>query len=124
LLIPALCSEFGHPEWLDFPRAGNNDSYQHARRQFNLIDDDLLRYKYLNNFDRAMNKLEDQFGWLSSPQAYISLKNEVSLSWRGGVFSVTTSSCTRAIRQLTRSTLSRTGAVWVAPRTVGQGGRV
>lgn len=70
-------SEFGHPEWLDFPRAGNNDSYQHARRQFNLIDDPLLRYKYLYNFDRAMNRLEDQFNWLSAPQAYISLKNEV-----------------------------------------------
>ncbi|GAA5956389.1 hypothetical protein JCM3765_005648 [Sporobolomyces pararoseus] len=69
-------NEFGHPEWLDFPRAGNNDSYQHARRQFNLIDDDLLRYKYLWRFDQSMNQLEDQFQWLSSPQAYISLKNE------------------------------------------------
>ncbi|KAK4705638.1 1,4-alpha-glucan branching enzyme, partial [Phenoliferia sp. Uapishka_3] len=69
-------NEFGHPEWLDFPRAGNNDSYQYARRQFNLPDDPLLRYKYLNNFDAAMNKLEDQYKWLSSPQAYISLKNE------------------------------------------------
>lgn len=71
-------SEFGHPEWLDFPRAGNNDSYQYARRQFNLPDDKLLRYKFLNNFDRDMNLLEDKFQWLSSPQAYISLKNEVS----------------------------------------------
>ncbi|ORY90097.1 glycoside hydrolase superfamily [Leucosporidium creatinivorum] len=69
-------NEFGHPEWLDFPRAGNNDSYQYARRQFNLPDDPLLRYKYLNNFDAAMNHLEDQYQWLSSPQAYISLKNE------------------------------------------------
>ncbi|GAA5943793.1 hypothetical protein JCM1841_001772 [Sporobolomyces salmonicolor] len=69
-------NEFGHPEWLDFPRAGNNDSYLHARRQFNLIDEPLLRYKYLWNFDAAMNKLEDKYGWLSAPQAYISLKNE------------------------------------------------
>lgn len=73
------CSEFGHPEWLDFPRAGNGESYQYARRQFNLIDDHLLRYKYLYAFDRVMNRLEDQFQWLSSPQAYISLKNEASL---------------------------------------------
>lgn len=71
-------SEFGHPEWLDFPRAGNNDSYQYARRQFNLPDDPLLRYRYLNNFDAAMNAAEEKYGWLSSPQAYISLKNEVS----------------------------------------------
>ncbi|BGP12214.1 alpha-1,4-glucan branching enzyme [Rhodosporidiobolus nylandii] len=69
-------NEFGHPEWLDFPRAGNNDSYQYARRQFNLVDDDLLRYKYLYGFDAAMNNLEDMYGWLSSGPAYVSLKNE------------------------------------------------
>ena len=60
-------NEFGHPEWLDFPRAGNNESYHYARRQFNLVDDDLLRYKYLNAFDATMNKLEDEYKWLSSP---------------------------------------------------------
>ena len=38
-------NEFGHPEWLDFPREGNNNSYWYARRQFNLPDDGLLRYK-------------------------------------------------------------------------------
>lgn len=69
-------NEFGHPEWLDFPREGNNNSFHHARRQFNLVDDELLRYKYLNNFDAAMNHLEEQYGWLSSPQLYISLKHE------------------------------------------------
>ncbi|KAM0793776.1 alpha-1,4-glucan branching enzyme [Microbotryomycetes sp. NB124-2] len=69
-------NEFGHPEWLDFPRQGNNDSYQHARRQFNLVDDQLLRYKYLNNFDAAMNLLEDEFKWLTS-STYVSLKHEV-----------------------------------------------
>ncbi|KAM0748919.1 family 13 glycoside hydrolase [Meredithblackwellia eburnea MCA 4105] len=69
-------NEFGHPEWLDFPRAGNNSSFQYARRQFNLTEDHLLRYKYLNAFDGAMNLTEDKYQWLSSPQAYISLKNE------------------------------------------------
>ncbi|CAD6926917.1 unnamed protein product [Tilletia controversa] len=69
-------NEFGHPEWLDFPRAGNNNSFQHARRQYNLVDDENLRYKYLYRWDGAMNKLEDQYKWLASPQAYISLKNE------------------------------------------------
>ncbi|EPZ35692.1 Alpha-amylaseall beta domain-containing protein [Rozella allomycis CSF55] len=69
-------NEFGHPEWLDFPRAGNNNSYHYARRQYNLIDDDLLRYKYLNRFDEAMMKLEEKYGWLHSPQAYVSLKHE------------------------------------------------
>jgi 1,4-alpha-glucan branching enzyme len=69
-------NEFGHPEWLDFPRAGNNNSFHYARRQFNLPEDGLLRYQYLNNFDRSMNTTEDKFGWLHSPQAYISLKHE------------------------------------------------
>ncbi len=69
-------NEFGHPEWLDFPRAGNDNSYWYARRQFNLPDDDLLRYKFLNEFDRKMQWTEEKYGWLHSPQAYISLKNE------------------------------------------------
>ncbi|KAK0526512.1 alpha-1,4-glucan branching enzyme [Tilletia horrida] len=69
-------NEFGHPEWLDFPREGNGNSFLHARRQFNLVDDHLLRYKYLYHWDGAMNKLEDQYKWLAAPQAYISLKHE------------------------------------------------
>jgi len=69
-------NEFGHPEWLDVPREGNGNSFQYARRQFNICDDHLLRYKYLNNFDAAMNYTEGIYNWLSAPQAYISLKNE------------------------------------------------
>ena len=69
-------NEFGHPEWLDFPREGNQLSYLYARRQFNLPDDDLLRYKFLNEFDCKMQWTEQKYGWLHSPQAYISLKNE------------------------------------------------
>ena len=37
-------NEFGHPEWIDFPRAGNGDSYKHARRQWSLCDSEHLRY--------------------------------------------------------------------------------
>ena len=69
-------NEFGHPEWLDFPREGNNNSYWYARRQFNLVDDHLLRYRFLNEFDRKMQLTEAKYGWLHAPQAYISLKNE------------------------------------------------
>ncbi|KAL7909904.1 hypothetical protein GGI35DRAFT_468940 [Trichoderma velutinum] len=69
-------NEFGHPEWLDFPREGNNNSFWYARRQFNLTEDDLLRYKFLNTFDKLMNECEAQYGWLHAPQAYISLKHE------------------------------------------------
>ncbi|KAK5816797.1 glycoside hydrolase [Linnemannia elongata] len=69
-------NEFGHPEWLDFPRAGNNSSFHYARRQWNVVDDDLLRYKFLNEFDSAMNHAEAQIGWLPAPQAFVSLKHE------------------------------------------------
>ncbi|RMJ11381.1 1,4-alpha-glucan-branching enzyme [Fusarium euwallaceae] len=69
-------NEFGHPEWLDFPREGNNNSFWYARRQLNLTEDHLLRYQFLNNFDRQMNNTEAKYGWLHAPQAYISLKNE------------------------------------------------
>ena len=57
-------NEFGHPEWIDFPRKGNNWSYQYARRQWNLIDQDHLRYIGLNNFDRAMQFLDEQYNVL------------------------------------------------------------
>ncbi|OCT45589.1 1,4-alpha-glucan-branching enzyme [Cladophialophora carrionii] len=69
-------NEFGHPEWLDFPRAGNDNSFWYARRQLNLTEDSLLRYRFLNEFDRTMQWNEEKYGWLHSPQAYISLKNE------------------------------------------------
>ena len=61
-------NEFGHPEWLDFPRVGNNESYHYARRQFHLADDELLRYKFLYAFDRNMNLQEEKYQWLASPQ--------------------------------------------------------
>jgi len=69
-------NEFGHPEWLDFPREGNNSSYHYARRQWNLVDDPGLRYKFLNDFDAAMNKTEGKYGWLSTNPAYVSWKHE------------------------------------------------
>lgn len=47
-------NEFGHPEWIDFPREGNNWSYQYARRQWHLADDNTLRYHQLYLFDEAM----------------------------------------------------------------------
>jgi 1,4-alpha-glucan branching enzyme len=47
-------NEFGHPEWIDFPREGNGWSYFYCRRQWHLVDDEHLRYRDLNEFDRAM----------------------------------------------------------------------
>lgn len=50
-------NEFGHPEWIDFPREGNGWSYHYCRRQWSLVDNELLRYGGLNEFDKAMVKL-------------------------------------------------------------------
>ncbi|MDR2977327.1 MAG: alpha amylase C-terminal domain-containing protein [Streptococcaceae bacterium] len=57
-------NEFGHPEWLDFPRPGNGDSFQHARRQWSLSTNPELRYQYLLAFDNAMTKLEHDFKFI------------------------------------------------------------
>lgn len=80
-------NEFGHPEWLDFPRTGNQESYHYARRQWNVVDDEVLKYKYLNNFDAFMNKLEDQYGWLHAEPGFVSTKHngdKVIVFERGG----------------------------------------
>ncbi len=50
-------NEFGHPEWIDFPREGNGWSHAHARRQWNLRDDPALQFNRLANFDQAMVNL-------------------------------------------------------------------
>jgi 1,4-alpha-glucan branching enzyme len=50
-------NEFGHPEWIDFPREGNDWSYKYCRRQWSLVDHPDLKYQFLNNFDRAMIKV-------------------------------------------------------------------
>jgi 1,4-alpha-glucan branching enzyme len=50
-------NEFGHPEWIDFPREGNGWSYKYARRQWDLVDREDLKYRFLNAFDNAMIEL-------------------------------------------------------------------
>lgn len=59
-------NEFGHPEWIDFPREGNNWSYRYARRQWNLRDNPKLRYFFLGEFDRAMIKMAKDYNLLNS----------------------------------------------------------
>ena len=63
-------NEFGHPEWIDFPREGNNWSYSHARRQWSLRDSEELRYSYLADFDEEMIKLVKQNAILSDGYPY------------------------------------------------------
>ncbi|KAK9723834.1 hypothetical protein RND81_05G028700 [Saponaria officinalis] len=80
-------NEFGHPEWIDFPRCeqnlptgevipGNNNSFDKCRRRFDLGDADYLRYHGLQEFDRAMQHLEGTYGFMTSEHQYISRKDE------------------------------------------------
>ena len=55
-------NEFGHPEWLDFPREGNGWSYHYCRRQWSLVDNPDLKYPYLGAFDRAMLETGKEHG--------------------------------------------------------------
>ena len=60
-------NEFGHPEWIDFPREGNGWSYHYCRRQWSLADNNQLRYGQLRKFDEAMIALLKEQKVLSRP---------------------------------------------------------
>ena len=84
-------NEFGHPEWIDFPREGNGNSYQYCRRQWSLVDNKLLRYRYLNEFDRAMVRLAQRCDLLASAPARplnMDEANQVMAFERGGLLFV------------------------------------
>jgi 1,4-alpha-glucan branching enzyme len=59
-------NEFGHLEWIDFPREGNNWSFKHARRQWSLLDDLNIKYHLLGRFDRDMIALAKSYRLLDS----------------------------------------------------------
>lgn len=62
-------NEFGHPEWLDFPREGNGWSFHYCRRQWSLVDNPDLKYQSLAGFDRGMMNLAARTGLLDAPPA-------------------------------------------------------
>ena len=68
-------NEFGHPEWIDFPREGNNWSYHYARRQWSLRDDPNLLYHFLEDFDRAMIELAKLAGLLDDRGLHIVVEH-------------------------------------------------
>jgi 1,4-alpha-glucan branching enzyme len=78
-------NEFGHPEWIDFPREGNNWSHKHARRQWSLKDDPELRFKALVDFDRDMIHLIKGGNVLRQApmQLYVSDSEKVLIFARG-----------------------------------------
>jgi 1,4-alpha-glucan branching enzyme len=64
-------NEFGHPEWIDFPREENGWSYKYARRQWHLVDDPELKYRQLDRFDKEMIRLIRNREVLNAPWPYL-----------------------------------------------------
>lgn len=84
-------NEFGHPEWIDFPREGNNWSYKYARRQWSLSDNGLLRYRYLGEFDRGMIRLIREHQCFEQPfpnKTFDQEQNQVLAFTRGDLLFV------------------------------------
>ncbi|MDR1860505.1 MAG: alpha amylase C-terminal domain-containing protein [Bacteroidales bacterium] len=69
-------NEFGHPEWIDFPREGNNWSYAHARRLWSLADNPELRFDWLLLFDRVMLRWADDNDLLNIPEIFRRFDNQ------------------------------------------------
>jgi 1,4-alpha-glucan branching enzyme len=70
-------NEFGHPEWVDFPREGNNWSYHYARRLWSLADNKDLKYQYLANWDKAMiNTIKENKILSSDPANQINMDSQ------------------------------------------------
>ncbi len=66
-------NEFGHPEWIDFPREGNGWSFHYCRRQWSLKDNGLLKYQWLNEFDRDMVRLTQESNIFNQRMANLQL---------------------------------------------------
>ena len=78
-------NEFGHPEWIDFPREGNGWSCHHARRQWNLADDNSLKYSGLNRFDHDMIHCVTETGMLAfAPEPLCRNEGDKVLAFRRG----------------------------------------
>lgn len=67
-------NEFGHPEWIDFPRQGNNWSYKYARRQWSLSENKLLRYANLQTFNQHLIQLCRKSNWFDY-QPFVIIQN-------------------------------------------------
>ena len=80
-------NEFGHPEWIDFPREGNHWSHFYCRRQWHLADNGFLKYEWLNNFDRAMIDLAKSRPLFEKPPVslFIDEQKQVLVFERAGL---------------------------------------
>lgn len=66
-------NEFGHPEWIDFPREGNGWSYKHCRRQWDLVDVGHLRYSQLLAWDKACLAVDNTFSYIASKHQWATM---------------------------------------------------
>ena len=72
-------NEFGHPEWIDFPREGNGWSYHYCRRQWSLADNPNTKFKYMGAFDKAMIDMARKTRLLSGKTEYLNIDHENKL---------------------------------------------
>lgn len=81
-------NEFGHPEWIDFPREGNGWSFHYCRRQWSLRDNSLLKYEWLGQFDEDMIKLTKEADLFSMRMGDLRMKDsdkQVIVFYRKGL---------------------------------------
>lgn len=81
-------NEFGHPEWIDFPREGNGWSFHYCRRQWSLRDNGLLKYEWLGQFDEDMIKLTKEADLFSMRMGDLRMKDsdkQVIVFYRKGL---------------------------------------
>ena len=72
-------NEFGHPEWIDFPREGNGWSYHYCRRQWSLADNPDAKFRYMGAFDKAMIAMARKTRILSGKTEYLNIDHENKL---------------------------------------------
>ena len=84
-------NEFGHPDWIDFPREGNNWSHQYARRQWSLALNEKLKYRFLGDFDKQMIKLAKAYKLLEANfgrQIWMDHQNKTVIFEKSGLLFV------------------------------------
>lgn len=62
-------------------REGNGWSHEYCRRQWSLADAEHLRYKYMNAWDAAMQRLDEEYGFLSSEHLLVSYSGDTEQVW-------------------------------------------
>ena len=81
-------NEFGHPEWIDFPREGNGWSFHYCRRQWSLMDNDMLKYQWLGQFDKdmiAITKRNNMFNQRMADLCLLKEPEKVIVFYRNGL---------------------------------------